>query len=293
MSNQITTAFSKQYGNNVQLLSQQKTSRLRNAVRIETITGEEAFFEQIGATAATKVTERHGDTPLVNTPHSRRRVATEDYDWADLIDNPDRLRMLIDPTSAYVRNAAAAFGRAMDEEIIRAIDGIAYTGKTGTTQTPYDTNNTVGVQVGGSSSDVGLNVAKVREAKYILDNGDVDPMIPRYMVVNAKQLQNMLAEEKATSIDYNTVRALVRGEIDEFLGFKFIMTNLIGTDSNNDHKVLFWAQDGILLGTGEEPRVRISERDDKRYSTQVYMSMSIGATRMEEKKAGVILCDPS
>ncbi len=48
MSVQITTAMVEQYAGNVAHLSQQKGSRLRNAVRVETVVGKNAFFEQIG-----------------------------------------------------------------------------------------------------------------------------------------------------------------------------------------------------------------------------------------------------
>ena len=90
MSVQITTAFVEQYKSNVFHLAQQKGSRLRDAVRTETVTGKAHFFERIGATSAQKRTSRHGDTPRMDTPHSRRKVSLDDYDWADLIDQEDK-----------------------------------------------------------------------------------------------------------------------------------------------------------------------------------------------------------
>ena len=51
-ANQITTAFVNQFSSNVQLLSQQMGSLLRNTVDIETVNGEKAFFDQVGSTAA-------------------------------------------------------------------------------------------------------------------------------------------------------------------------------------------------------------------------------------------------
>lgn len=80
MSTQITTAFVEQYKANVYHLTQQKGSKLRRAVRTETVTGRNAYFEQIGATAARLRTSRHSDTPRMDTPHSRRRVSLSDYD---------------------------------------------------------------------------------------------------------------------------------------------------------------------------------------------------------------------
>lgn len=293
MSVQITTAFVEQYRGNVEHLVQQKGSRLRDTVRLETVVGKNAFFEQLGTTVASKRTSRHSDTPRLDTPHARRRVSLVDYDWADLIDQEDKVRMLIDPAGPYAEQAAFALGRAMDDEIIEAADGTAFTGVDGSTSTSFASGNIVDVQVGGSSSDVGLNVAKLRAAKEVIDGSDVDPEVERYCVVNAKQLKNLLAETAVTSSDFNTVKALVQGEVDTFLGFSFVRTQRIGTDSNSDDKVLFYAKPGICLAVGQDVQVRISERADKNYSQQVFASMSIGATRMQEELVGYIECDPS
>ena len=102
-----------------------------------------------------------------------------------------------------------------------------------------------------------------------------------------------MAETEVSSSDFNTVKALVQGQVDSFLGFKFIRTQLIENDSNSDHKVLYFAKSGIKLAIGSEPVARISERADKNHATQVFFSMCIGATRMEEIQVGYIECDPS
>ena len=133
MSNQITTAFVEQYSRNVSMLSQQMGSKLRGTVDVESITGKNSFFEQIGVTAAQKKTSRHSDTPQIDTPHDRRRVSLDDYEWADLIDDVDKIRMLIDPTSSYAKAAAAAMGRSMDDVIISAFNAAADTGVSGGT----------------------------------------------------------------------------------------------------------------------------------------------------------------
>lgn len=293
MSLQITTAFVEQYSANVQHLAQQKGSRLRSSVMTESVVGKNAFFEQIGATSARVRTSRHSDTPRVDTPHSRRRLSLVDYDWADLIDNEDRVRMLIDPTSPYSQAAANAMGRAMDDAIIDAADGTASTGVAGGTSTTLPAAQVVDVQVGISpAADTGLNVGKLRGAKEILDQGEIEDE-DRFIALNAKQLKNLLAETEITSSDYNVVKALVHGEVDTFLGFEFIRTQRLEVDSNSDDKVLFWNKKGIMLGIGQNPTAKISERDDKNYATQVFYSMSIGATRMEEERVGYIECDPS
>lgn len=295
MSLQITTAFVEQYRGNVAHLSQQKGSRLRMAVDVETVTGKTAFFEQIGAVTARQRTSRHSDTPRMDTPHLRRRVALLDYDWADLIDQEDKVRMLIDPASEYAQAAAWAMGRAIDDSIISNAIGIAYTGVDGSTQTAYDTNNTVAVTVhdiGVAGGNYGLNVAKLIAAKQILDGYDIDPDEERYIALPARQLGSLLGATKTTNADYNTVKTLVEGKIDTFMGFKFIRTQRTPLSGTND-QVIYWAKSGIKLGIGRDPQARISERDDKNYATQVFYSMTIGCTRMEETKVGIILCDPT
>lgn len=291
MSTQITTAFVEQYSANVQHLVQQKGSRLRSTVRYETINGKNAFFEQIGSTAAQIRTSRHADTPRMDTPHARRRVSAADYDWADLIDDTDKIRLLIDPASPYATAAMWAMGRAMDSVLIEAMTGTAYTGVAGGTSTIYNTANTIAVTVrdpGVSSANLGLNVAKLIAAKEILDANDVDPDMPRHIIVPARQISSLLNSTKVTSADYASVKALVEGKVDTFMGFKFHRTQLVGTDASSYDKCVFWAQDGMLLAVGKEPSVDIGPRRDKNNATQVFVSMTIGATRMEEKKVGYI-----
>lgn len=295
MSIQITTAFVEQYKANVYHLTQQKGSKLRRAMRVETLTGKKGYFDQLGATSARARTSRHADTPRMDTPHSRRSVSTISYDWADLIDNEDQVRMLIDPTSQYAEAAAMAMGRAMDDAIIAAADGTAYTGVDGTTSTAFDTNMVVDVQVrwaGVTADDCGLNVAKILEAAKVLGQNDVDMDEEKFMVVNARQIKSLLLDEKVSSHDYNVIKPLVEGQVSRFGGFTIVPCNRIGVDGNGDDKVLFWAKGGMLLGVGKDINTRISERPDKNYATQVFGSMDIGATRMEEVRVGYIECDP-
>lgn len=293
MSSSITQAHVRQYSANLMHLTQQKGSRLRASVMNDAVTGESAFYDRLASTAAQKKTSRHGDTPQIDQEHTRRMLTPETYQWADLIDKSDKVRMLTDPTSPYVMNASWAMGRSMDDVIIAAADGSASTGQTGTGSQAYDATMTVDVQVGGSGSDVGLNVEKLRAAKENLDANEVDEEEERFCVLNAKQLRNLLAETEVTSSDYNVVKALVQGQINTFLGFTFIRSERIGTDSNSDHKVLYYARRGIMLGVASEPVVRVSERADKGYATQVYVEMDIGAVRLDENCVGYIECDPT
>ena len=275
MSTQVTTAFVQQYSANIQMLSQQMGSLLRDKVRLESVVGKNAFFDQVGAVTAQKRTSRHSDTPQIDTPHARRRVSLVDYEFADLIDEQDKVRLLIDPTSSYAQAAAFAMGRAMDDEIISAALGTAFTGETGSTSTANA--NTI------AHGSAGLTIAKLRSAKETLDLNSVDPSIPRNIIVGPKQITDLLGTTEVTSSDFNTVKALANGEINQFLGFNFIVSNRLSL-SGTTRSCIAYAQDGIALGVGKDVTARIDERADKGYATQVYYCASFGATRMEEDK---------
>jgi hypothetical protein len=293
MSNQITTAFVQQYSSNVQMLSQQMGSLLRGVVDVESVVGKNAFFDQVGKTTAQLRTSRHADTPQLDTPHSRRRVSLADYEWADLIDNADKVRLLIDPTSSYAKAAAAAMGRAMDDVVIAALGGTSYTGETGSTSVPLPSGQKPYSASQGNDAAGGLSITKLLEAKKILDLADVDPSLPRFFICGPRQISNLLGTTQITSSDFNTVKALAQGQIDSFLGFKFIVSNRLPFDATytDDRLCYAFTSDAIKLAVGQDVLARIDERADKSYSTQVYYAMSIGATRMEEEKVVEIACD--
>tara|TARA_R100001129_G_scaffold51797_1_gene35729 strand:- start:2944 stop:3801 length:858 start_codon:yes stop_codon:yes gene_type:complete len=284
MSTQITTAFVQQFSNTITLLAQQRGSKLRGSVREESVTGEKAFFDQVGSVAAQKKVSRHADTPLVETPHSRRMVTMETYEWADLIDDSDKVKLLADPTSTYAQAAAAAISRSMDDEIIAAATGSASTGKAGAG------SQALTKTIADGSAD--MSVAKLLEAKELLDESDVDPSIPRYVVVSPDQITALLNTTEVKSSDFNTVKALAQGQINSYLGFDFITSTRL-SKTGNIRKCFAFAQDGLLLAVGKDVTARIEERADKSYSTQVYYCASFGSTRMEEEKVVSIDCDES
>jgi hypothetical protein len=288
MSSQITTAFVEQYSANIQMLSQQMGSLLKDHVRNESVVGKDAYFDQIGKVTAQLKVSRHSDTPQIDTPHSRRRVSISDYEFADLIDQQDKVRLLIDPTSSYAKAAAYAMGRAMDDVIIAAALASANTGVAGGTAVPLPAGNITAVGTGGANT---MNIAKLALAKATLDAGDVDPSIKRHIIVSPTEISDLLNSTTVTSSDFNTVKALVHGEIDSFMGFKFHVSNRLVDNAAGNTQCIAFAEDGILLGIGKDVTARIDERSDKSYATQVYYCQTIGATRMEEAKVVSVLAN--
>ena len=296
MSFQVDTALVNAYRSNIDIQFQQKGSRLRPHVRVESQKAEFEFYDRIGPTDAIEVTSRHGDTPLISTPHDRRRVAIRDFDWADMIDRMDKVRMLADPTSSYSQNAVYAFGRKMDDIIVEAAFGTAYSGKTGSTAVTFPASSTtvaVDYVESGSAANSNLTIGKLRRARFLLDSNEAaEDGEELVAVVHAAQIQALLRQTEVTSADYNTIKALVAGEVDTFMGFKFVRMNRL-PKSGNVRDCLFFARGGLLAAVGYDIMVDVGPRRDKRNSIQVYVCMNMGATRMWEEKELKVKCDES
>jgi len=286
----VTTAFTQQYTDNITQLVQQKMTKLRATVRVDTdFTGEYKFYEQYGKTAMVRKTSRNQDTPSIDPDHKRRRITKDDYIHNVLLDKEDQLSMIVDPKSTYSEAASMAAGRQMDDTIIAALVATAYTGKTGATEQAFandDADNVIAV--GGA----GLTKDKLIEAKQVLDNHDVEDE-DRFCVLTPLQLSDLLKTTEATSIDFNTVQALVGGNINTWLGFKIVRIStsrlpvLTGTTNRG---VYCYHRNAMQMAIQKEPSVRIDERPDKNYAWQVHMAMTIGATRLEEDRIVQIAC---
>lgn len=317
MSFNVSTAFVQQYSTNVNMLLQQQGSRLRSTVQNMKFQGKAASMaEQFGQVSPVRNQSRHSDTPLISTPQDKRWIYPNDYDWADLIDSQDKLRMLIDPSSSYAMAGAWAMGRAIDDEIIAGVLGSNNTGENGTSATgslyAYNSNSQSVAAATGAASATGLNIAKLRAAKRKLLEADLDiDNDTLYAVISAKQHDDLLNEAQAISLDYNTKPVLVDGKISQFMGFNFIHSeripgaanfnstiNPLVTSSDADGSyvansrwiVPVYAKSGLALGIWNDVQTSIDRRADKRNSYQVYVTGTFGAARMEEKRCVLINC---
>lgn len=285
MSNEILDWSVIDYKSTVQMLLQQRGSKFRGHVMEDHYRGKSgAAVNQIGAVTAQKRTTRHADTPLIETPHDRRWVFPSDYEWADLIDDSDKLRTIADPTSPYAINGAQALGRAMDDVIITAATATSLTGEDGTTSTTFPGTQTATTTAGG------LTVAKLREAMQLLIAAEVDvDNEPLFCAIGAQQHDDLLGETQAISLDFTNKPVLVDGRIKAFMGFNFLDSQRLAL-SGTDRTVVCWAKSGLHLGIWGDIDVEIGPRPDKSYSTQVYVKGTFGATRIEEKKVVAITC---
>jgi len=276
---------------------QQKNSRLREYVTLDSISGKEKSYNQLSEAAMQLITSRSGETRISDQATAKRWIRPKAYDTAKLFDEFDEqlLGEVVLPTSPVVQSHAAAYARTADQVIIEALGGTAYTGETGVTATSLPNTQKVAVNYAesGGPANSGLTIGKLRAAKYILDSNEVDEEEERIIVVSAKQLQDLLRTTEITSADYNSVKALVDGSVNTFMGFKFRKTQLLPLNSTTDVRSTYvYVKSGIVLAE-RGLKTHMDVRTDLSHSLQIRSVASLGATRLEEKKVVEIACDES
>lgn len=269
-----------QFKANVTHLYQQTGAKLRGTFREETLNGKAHFFERLGTEAAVLKTARHADTVLLDPAHTRRMVVPADYVWNALVDQQDKIRLLIDPNSEYAIAAANALKRAQDDVYIASFTADAATGESGGTAVAFGSDSAAGDVDVSAAAVTTVNILAIKKA---LDNGDV-PSEDRYAAVMPSVITQLLSNSTAplaASSDYNTIKALVMGDLDTWCGFKWITTTRCPLAAATDYYTFFWQKQSMGAAIAKEIMARLSERADKDYATQSYACMTIGATRIQ------------
>lgn len=273
-------------------LAQQKKSRLREGVIVEPgVVGKRWSQDQLGAAGdAEEVTSRHMDTPLDDPKHFRRNAIMRDFIKAAMVDEEDLQKVLNDPRNAYSEAIARTFARKIDSLVNVAFFATAVIGEDGTGTAAFDDTN-YEVAAGGE----GMTIGKWRDAREKLEaaeNEEDDPEHEWFIAFQARQRKELLAATEITDIDYNTVKALVNGQINDFLGMKPLKSQRL-TKVGNNRYVPAWVKASMTLAIGNEADSSIDRRPDKCNNWQVLYKGGYGVTRMDETGVVRILCDES
>jgi hypothetical protein len=217
---------------------------LRNTVRLRTgVTASTHKFPKIGSGVAQVRVPQTDVTPL-NVTYSQATVTLTDYIAAEYSDIFNQAKVNFDERQELVQVVAKAIGRRSDQMIIDALAASS-------------TSLTVATSIGGAGTN--LNMAKLREAARLLNTSNV-PAEDRYILIHASQLSSLLSETSVTSSDFNTVKALVQGDITTFMGFNFITIGdrteggLTGGGSGSTRKV--YAYHKMAVGMAESMAIR-------------------------------------
>ncbi len=298
----ISDHYITQFTGNVELMLQQKQPRLLSAVDSAAYAGEKAqVVKQFGEVTMSVIGsggnagEYRGDTVFDDIEHFNRWIFPTDFKVALPVAKEEEIRQMGDPRSPYTEACRAAYARQVDDVIIAAATNEAKTGRYDDLRnTPLPAEQIIDFDYvpEGPAAASGLTVDKLIKAKEVLIAAGNDPGEPRFLACSERQLSDLLRSTQVQSTDYNTVKALVRGEVDTFMGFKFISTErLLATTGTPDIRhCLAWVKSGLMFGTWNGLEVHMDRRPDKNYIWQVYMKASIGAARTQEKKVVQINC---
>jgi len=185
----------------------QAKAQLVNATRQRRgVEGSTAKFPKVGKGVATLRIPQTDVTPL-NVDFSQVTATLEDWNAAEYSDIFMQQKVNFDERQELVQVVANAIGRRQDQLILDALAAASLAA-----------GNVIATSVGGA--DTNLNLDKLLAAKKAMDANNVPPT-DRHMIIHANNLSSLLAEQKLTSSDYASIKALVQGEINTFLGFTF------------------------------------------------------------------------
>lgn len=291
------------FNSNVWHLSQQKASRLSGLVRTEIQKAEKEFWDYYDvADEPTERVNKYADVVPSETNRGRRMVTFKNYEKAEFFDHLDKLKMIHDPQGPVGQAFQSSFGRKMDRIILAAALGTAYSGKEGATPVVLPTSQKLVAFDGTTTTGVGLNIKTLRAIKKKFAQNEVEGEI--VLIVTAEEIDSLLGTTEVTSADFNTVRALVAGAVDQFMGIRFVRTELVERPAANvtytitngaygagggtvtaakGRRCIAFVKQGVLMAKAEDMTSEISKRNDKGDVIQLFSKMSLGATRMEEK----------
>jgi hypothetical protein len=226
----------------------------------------------------------YADTKVTELEHTSRWITGREYDCAVLVDRLDTLKMIYDPTNPYTERMREAAARRMDQIVMDAFYATAKAGKDGSTSVAFPAGNIV------AHASAGLTVAKLRSLRKMMKKKHVDLRGVRPLIaVTAEEIDDLLGETSVNSIDYNSVKPLVDGEVTSFMGFNFLPYEDNGADkiytyddTGTVRRLPVWTPDGMHLGVWDALTIIINNRADKNNIKQIHATFTAGATRVDE-----------
>lgn len=270
MSVSLSNAFVTLFDAEVKQAYQGKAMLVGAVRQRRGVEGSTVKFPKVGRGVATPRIAQTDVTPL-NVGFSNVTCTLGDWNAAEYSDIFSQAKVNFDERSELVQVLGNAIGRRQDQIILDALAAASGTG-------------TVSNDIGGN--DTNLNVAKLREAKKILDKNNVPPE-GRHIILHANGLASLLSETAVTSSDFNTVKALVAGEINTFLGFTFHVLGDrseggLAIDGSLDRTCFAFHRDAIGYAEGIAPRTEINYVPEKT-SFLVNAIFSAGAVAIDSE----------
>jgi hypothetical protein len=281
------------FASNMRLPPQQNAARIVPYVMAEMgamVRGDSWTSEFGGLSEPAEKTGLAPKTPESFMENSRRMgwwATMHDAKW---LDKGVTLEMLADPSSATLQAMRAGKERARDRLLMATFFATQYEGRNGQTAVTFPGTQEVGVQdqkyyrgraddvAAPSAADRGLTPAKLRNAKDLLDESELEG--ERFIAVSSEDLGHLLTSVEVTSQDYNTVQALHDGRINSFMGFTFVRcSKSMFAVASSIRDLPAWIKPAIEYKSTEIEDIGVNIRTDRSNTPQAYYSFRHSAIR--------------
>ncbi len=273
MADSAVNIYATEFSKNIKMLARQKASKMLGKVMLKpNVSGSKFTQERIGTWTMSAKAQGVVATPSGDPGYSRRSCTLVTFHAGKALAHDDNLKTVVEVTSPWVAAAVSAYGNKIDTVVYDALGGNAYSGVDGGTSVALPASQ----KLATASGEV-LDTDFIIDVKTKLDAANI-PAEGRIVMINPEDLNEMLRDPLITTVDSNSVKALIRGEFNEWMGFEWVSTT-----NATAGKCYFYQKDAIALGLNEQPRVKIGERADLSYAQHIYFELNLGATRLEEE----------
>lgn len=304
-----TEAFYNAYTAGYEHVLQEKKPLFQGLVREERIEGENESYDFLGTIELDQKTTRFEDIPIEDMTHNRRWIAPEWYRKGIFVDKEDDIALHTDPTGDYIQALAKGVIRKENDVIVAAffanvsggknpgedsfvLDDTQIFGSSDGRVIVHDTTNAYAE--GGTSC--GLTIEKLILARQAMIELENDPDDMYYIACHPRQMSDLLREAETQSIDTNIIRSLVAGVVNEYMGFRFVVTTNIALGSTNDmnggtsvYICPVWTKEGMLFARHESPIFNVDWLPRKQI-WQISARVGMQSIRMDESKVLQIEC---
>lgn len=290
MTINIDHNFVRQFSDNLEQVAQQQASYLRKSIMEMRVNGKDFSVDRLKNPndVLETVASRHASTNIRDMEHSRRVGHMVSYVDATMIDDEDKVRMLVDPTSDYVAQLAGAMNRTIDDKIMAVMLGNTYAGETGSTTVALPSSQHI------AAGGTGLTLAKIKQALKVLMQGYVD--VDReelFLACNAAGYEDLISDSGLVSIDFTQYKPNVDGNLPIVAGFKIIkcerLTNYNGdytttAPSSSSRPAIAFAKSAVRLGVGMDMLVDVGRSKQHNLNHLINLKTSFGVLRAHDEK---------
>lgn len=274
----ITSAYVQSFERTVRQLAQQSEAKLRGFVTEKADGAAKHNWDMLGKQDFSTKSAARTATPASDSPWTRRvSVPTTKHD-GDTVEPEDVVQMLIDPKSAIAEKQGMGAKRAIDDIIIAAATGNSMDGAGGAV--PFPAGQLI------SDGTVPISFDLVTAVQELFMQNDIDPSIPKVMVVGPTQVRKLMQLTEATSADYVNREALQKlnatGIVPHWMGFTWVMSTRLLIPVGGQLSCLAFTKRALGLQVNKDIWSRVAEDPSISFAWRIYSAFTMGATRVED-----------